>query len=67
MRFSIVVPTFNSERYLGECLDSLKRQTFRDFEVIIVDDGSEDASKRISEAFILEMGGCNPSSGSSRG
>lgn len=57
MRFSIIVPTFNSERYLGECLESLRQQTYGDFEVIIVDDGSEDASKGISESFILEMGG----------
>lgn len=56
MRFSIVVPTYNSERYLGECLESIKRQTYRDFEIIIVDDGSEDATNSISESFILEMG-----------
>ena len=56
MRFSIVVPTYNSERYLGECLESIKRQAYRDFEIIIVDDGSEDATNSISESFILEMG-----------
>lgn len=41
---SIVIPIYNAERYLAECLASLGRQTFRDFEVIAVNDGSTDGS-----------------------
>ena len=44
---SIVVPVFNVERYLGECLDSLVGQTLRDIEVVCVDDGSTDSSPDI--------------------
>jgi len=39
-KLSIVVPFYNVEAYLEECLESLTRQTLRDLEVIMVDDGS---------------------------
>lgn len=42
MRFSIIVPIYNVEQYLRECLDSILAQTFHDFEAILVDDGSKD-------------------------
>ena len=41
-RFSIIIPVFNVEKYLEECLQSLLNQTFKDFELIIVDDCSTD-------------------------
>lgn len=47
MRFSVVVPIYNVERYLPDCLDSLIKQTSHDFEVILVDDGSTDDSAKI--------------------
>ncbi|MGX6605957.1 glycosyltransferase family 2 protein [Micromonosporaceae bacterium Da 78-11] len=50
-RLSIVVPIYNVEPYVGDCLDSLARQTFRDFEVVLVDDGSPDGSADIARAF----------------
>lgn len=49
--FSIIIPVYNSEEYLSECLDSIKRQTFTDYEVILVDDGSSDSSLSICEAY----------------
>ncbi|MFH7595470.1 bifunctional glycosyltransferase family 2 protein/CDP-glycerol:glycerophosphate glycerophosphotransferase [Streptomyces racemochromogenes] len=50
-RLSIVVPSYNVELYLDECLESLAAQTFDDFEVVIVDDGSTDNSAAIAKAF----------------
>ena len=51
MRFSIIIPVYNVERYLGECLESVARQDFGDYEVVIVDDGSTDGSAAIYERF----------------
>ncbi|WP_130812306.1 glycosyltransferase [Olsenella sp. Marseille-P4559] len=44
MRISIVIPVYNSHEYLRECVGSITRQTFRDIEVLLVDDGSTDDS-----------------------
>ena len=38
--FSIIIPVYNVEKYLNKCVDSVLNQTFTDFEVILVDDGS---------------------------
>jgi len=48
---SVVVPIYNAAEFLEECLDSLSRQSFTDFEVIIVDDGSTDNSAGICRKF----------------
>ncbi|WP_338675197.1 bifunctional glycosyltransferase family 2 protein/CDP-glycerol:glycerophosphate glycerophosphotransferase [Streptomyces sp. SCSIO 30461] len=50
-RLSVVVPFMDVEEYLGECLESIARQTFRELEVLLVDDGSTDASTRIAAEF----------------
>ncbi|MEU9638789.1 CDP-glycerol glycerophosphotransferase family protein [Streptomyces tendae] len=50
-RLSVVVPFQDVEIYLAECLESIARQSFRDFEVILVDDGSTDSSTRIAADF----------------
>lgn len=42
MQISVIVPVYNGEKYIRECLDSIFSQTFTDFEIIIVDDGSTD-------------------------
>ena len=46
-KFSIIVPVYNTEKYLKRCLDSIKSQSFKDYEVIIVNDGSTDNSSSI--------------------
>ena len=51
MKFSILIPVYNVERYLEQCLKSVINQTFDDYEVIIVDDGSTDNSSCICDSF----------------
>ena len=51
MLVSIIIPVYNVEAYLTECLDSVVNQTFRDMEIILVDDGSTDNSPEIMQAF----------------
>lgn len=48
---SIIIPVYNGEKYLAECLDSVCRQTFADWEAICVDDGSEDSSGAILRRY----------------
>lgn len=50
-KISVIVPIFNVEEYLRECLDSLVNQTFQDIEVIMVNDGSTDNSAQIMEEY----------------
>lgn len=51
VKFSVIVPIYNVERYLGVCLKSLINQTFADFEIICVNDGSTDRSLQILDYF----------------
>ena len=46
---SVVVPLYNTEKYIAECIDSVLNQTLRDLEVLVVDDGSRDRSREIVE------------------
>ena len=50
-KVSVVIPVYNIENYLYNMLDSLKEQSFRDFEAIIIDDGSSDRSYEIISEF----------------
>ena len=51
---SIIVPIYNSEHYLHDCLESIKNQTFEDFEVLLIDDGSSDHSGEVAAKFCEE-------------
>lgn len=51
MKFSILIPVYNVEKYLQQCFNSVIKQTFSDYEVIVVDDGSTDGSPEICDAF----------------
>ena len=51
---SIVVPIYNVENYLRECLDSIKNQAFKNFECIMVNDGSTDSSQKIAEEYLAD-------------
>ena len=51
VKISVVVPIYNCEKYLEQCLNSILNQTFKDFEIICVDDGSTDISVKILKEF----------------
>lgn len=48
---SVIIPVYNVESYLERCVNSVRRQTWKDLEIILVDDGSEDGSLRICEQY----------------
>ena len=50
-KISVIIPVYNAEKYLGQCLDSLIGQTFSDFEIICVNDGSNDSSLDILNSY----------------
>lgn len=50
-KISIIIPMYNVEKYLRRCLDSVKNQTFKDWQAICVDDGTPDKSGKIAEEY----------------
>lgn len=51
MKVSIIIPCYNSEAYLGACMDSVLAQTMEDFEAILIDDGSGDGTLAVAQAY----------------
>lgn len=54
MLVSIIIPMYNSEKYISKCINAILNQSFNNFEVIIIDDGSNDNSKKIVEFTIKD-------------
>jgi len=52
--FSILVPVYNVEKYIRECIESLINQTYDDYEIILVDDGSTDRSGKICDKYTIK-------------
>ena len=50
-KVSVIVPVYNTEKYLEKCLDSILAQTLQDIEIICVNDGSKDCSREILEKY----------------
>ena len=50
-KVSVIVPVFNVEAYLGECLESIVKQTLKDIEIVCVNDGSTDGSVEILNEY----------------
>ena len=56
MRISVIIPAYNAEATLADCLESVASQTLRPFEVVLVDDGSTDNTRGVAARF--EKGLC---------
>lgn len=52
-KVSIVIPVYNTAEYLPECIESIRRQTLKEIEIICVDDGSTDGSSDILDEYAL--------------
>ncbi len=50
-KVSIVIPIYNAEKYLINCINSILNQTYKNIEILLVDDGSNDGSKKICEQY----------------
>ena len=50
-KISVIIPVYNVEKYLRECLDSVVNQTYKDIEIICINDGSIDNSLKILEEY----------------
>ena len=50
-KISVIIPCYNQEKYIADCLKSIIAQTFDDYEVIVIDDGSTDNSVKIIEEY----------------
>lgn len=57
MKVSVIIPLYNAEKYIAACLESILNQTFKDFEVIVVDDCSTDNSCAVAESYLEKFGG----------
>ncbi len=51
MKISIVVPIYNAEKYLDRCIQSILNQSYKDLEIILIDDGSTDSSNKICNNY----------------
>ena len=53
-RLSIIIPVYNAEKYISACIDSVLMQSFRDFELILINDGSQDNSGSICDSYSVK-------------
>ena len=52
IKLSVIIPNFNNGKYIGECLDSIIKQSYKPYEIIIIDDCSTDGSKEVIESYV---------------
>jgi glycosyltransferase involved in cell wall biosynthesis len=55
MKISAIIPVYNGEKYIAECIENMLRQTHKDLEVIVVNDGSTDRSGEIAEKYPVKI------------
>lgn len=53
--FSIIIPVYNVESYLRRCMNSMLNQSFTNYEIILIDDGSTDSSERFAMNILILM------------
>ena len=51
MKFSVILPCYNVEKYLNECVESILKQSYKDYEIILVDDGAKDSTPKICDDY----------------
>ena len=51
MMFSVIVPCYNAKEFIRKCINSILRQSYRDFEIILIDDGSTDGTSEILDEY----------------
>ena len=51
---SVIVPVYNADNSINRCVDSIRQQTFRDLEILLIDDGSKDSSGTLCDSFAKE-------------
>lgn len=59
IKISVIIPVYNTERYLEQCLKSVMKQTYQNMEVILVDDGSQDSCPEICDEYVLRDKRCH--------
>ena len=50
-KVSVIVPVYNAQDYLERCVESIRNQTFRNLEILLVDDGAKDKSPQMCDAY----------------
>lgn len=55
IKVSLIIPVYNVEKYLSRCLDSLLQNTYQNFEMILVDDGSKDNSWTVIQEYVRKV------------
>ena len=53
-KISVIIPVYNAQKYIKQCLDSLIKQDFDSYEIICVDDNSDDLTRDILKAYALQ-------------
>ena len=51
---SVIVPMYNVEKYIGQCLESLIKQTHKNLEIIVINDGSTDKSRDVAQRYATD-------------
>jgi glycosyltransferase involved in cell wall biosynthesis len=55
MKISVIIPVFNGEKYVAQCLENILHQTYKNLEIIVIDDGSTDNSATIAEQYPVQV------------